>query len=222
MGGAFLALELPFEGAVGVVGVDHVEDAASGPGEVGGVEPAGFLEQHLFGAARGGRGWWGARRRRRGSRRLFGADRALAQRGQRRWPSVVRMRAWSTRRFPSPRRSPARWVYQSAVEAQPSSRFATWRASISASTCASTAARLAGASAGSRRCRPARRTRGPDHRVSASPPTRAHASATTPAGVGAGSAEIAMDKLNQRPPTPRPQQNKACGQPWFLRGSLGQ
>ncbi len=32
--------------AVGAVGVDHLEEVAGGPGQVGGVEPAGRLEQH--------------------------------------------------------------------------------------------------------------------------------------------------------------------------------
>ena len=52
VGGAFLAVQLAFEGRSVAVGVDHVEDAASGLGEVGGVEPAGFLQQHVFGPAR--------------------------------------------------------------------------------------------------------------------------------------------------------------------------
>ena len=58
--GAFLALQGGFVGAFGAVGVDDVGEVAGGAGQVGGVEPTGFFEQHpLAVVAQGGAGGQG-------------------------------------------------------------------------------------------------------------------------------------------------------------------
>ena len=48
MGGAFLPVQLPFELPIHGVGVDHMHQMASSPGEVGGIEAPGMLEQGLL------------------------------------------------------------------------------------------------------------------------------------------------------------------------------
>src|SRR5207244_4250693 len=46
VGGAFLAVKLPFEGPVRGVGVDHVDQVTAGAGQVGGVEVPRVLHHH--------------------------------------------------------------------------------------------------------------------------------------------------------------------------------
>ena len=66
MGGSFLAGQGGLVAAFGAVGVDDLDQVAGGAGQLGGVEPARLLEQHLFAAlAQGGAGRAGCRRRRR-------------------------------------------------------------------------------------------------------------------------------------------------------------
>ncbi len=48
VGGAFFAVQLPFELPIHGVGVDHMHQMASSAGEVGGIEAPGMLEQGGF------------------------------------------------------------------------------------------------------------------------------------------------------------------------------
>ncbi len=117
VGGAFLPLRAGFEPAVDGVGVDHRGQVPSRPGELGGIQARRLAEQDLLPPAAdqvtGGQvldgpdddvGLSRATRSRR-------PDPAWSGPGVRSAP-----RARTTRRLPSPRRSPPVWVSQSPVD----------------------------------------------------------------------------------------------------------